>query len=128
MASWDDVSRLALALPETSVRDGSTSQWRVNDKLFVWERLLRAKDLEALGLDEQPGPVLGVRTADLGEKAALIAQDPDVYFATPHFDNYSAVLVRLDRIDVAGLDELVEQAWLSRAPKRVVAQYLAEHE
>ena len=125
MATWDDVRRLALALPETGEglsRD--LSQWRVKDKGFVWERPLRPADYDALGESAPDGPILGVRVADVGVKEALLASDPDVYFTTPHFDGYPAVLVRLDRIDAAELGELIVEAWLARAPKRLAQQYL----
>jgi hypothetical protein len=45
-------------------------------------------------------------------KQALLADDPQAYFTAPHFDGYPAILVRLDRIAVAGLDELTVEAWL----------------
>lgn len=64
------------------------------------------------------------RVEHLGAKEALIASAPDVYFTTPHFDGYPSVLVRLDRIDAAELAELVEEAWLDRAPKRLVRAHL----
>ena len=63
---------------------------------------------------------------DVGVKEALIADDPDVYFTIPHFDGYPAVLVRLDRIDVAELEELVVEAWLARAPARLAATFTAQ--
>jgi len=47
-----------------------------------------------------------------------------VYFTTPHFNGYPAVLVRLDRIDVAELRELLVEAWLARASKRLAQAYL----
>lgn len=50
-------------------------------------------------------------------KEALLADDPDVYFTTPQFDGYPAILVRLDRITVRELDELIVEVWLARAPK-----------
>ena len=125
MATWDDVRHLALALPESSERlSRELVQWRVKDKLFVWERPLRRPDLEALGDSAPEGPVLGVRVADVGVKEALVTSDPDVYFTIPHFDGYPAVLVRLDRIGVAELKELIVEAWLLRAPKRLAEQYL----
>jgi hypothetical protein len=46
-----------------------------------------------------------------------------VFFTTPHFDGYPAILVRLDRIAVAELDELIVEAWLVRAPKRLASKY-----
>jgi hypothetical protein len=126
VATWDDVRRIALALPETDERlSHGTPAWRVREKGFVWERPLRRPDIEALGADAPDGPVLGVRLADVGIKEALIADDPAVYFTTPHFDGYPAVLVRLDRIEIAELTELVVDAWLTRAPKRVAALYRA---
>ena len=47
-----------------------------------------------------------------------------MYFTIPHFNSYEAILVRLDVIDAEQLTELVVEAWLSRAPKRAVRQWL----
>ncbi|HKS46512.1 MAG TPA: MmcQ/YjbR family DNA-binding protein [Amycolatopsis sp.] len=125
MATWDDVRRLALAPPETSERRSRDSmQWRVKEKGFVWERPLTRADHKALGDAAPDGPILGVRVADVGVKEALIADDPGVYFTTPHFDGYPAVLVRLEEIEFAELGELVLDAWLTQAPKRLARQYL----
>ena len=125
MASFDDVRRIALGLPETSERPqwGNLS-WRVRDKSFVWERPLRASDLRALGDTAPDGPILGARVEHLGAKEALIADDPEVYFTTPHFDGYAAVLVRLERIALDELEELITEAWLCRAPKRLAKDYM----
>jgi hypothetical protein len=98
--------------------------WRVRDKLFVWERPLRASDRAALGATAPSGPILGARVEHLGAKEALLADDPSVYFTTPHFDGYPAVLVRLEAIELEELRELIVDAWLARAPKRVAAAYL----
>jgi hypothetical protein len=128
VATWADVNRLALAMPEVAERPSHGNRdWRVKDKGFVWERPLRPADYEALGDSAPDGPILGVRVADLGVKEALLADDPAVYFTTPHFDGYPAVLVRLDQIDVDELQELIVEAWLNRAPKRLAQQYLAAH-
>jgi hypothetical protein len=128
VATWEDVHRLALALPQTSERvSRDMRQWRVRDKLFVWERPLRRSDLEALGDSAPDGPILGARVEHEGAKHALIADDPDVYFTTPHFDGYAAILVRLDRISLRELEELIVEAWLIRAPKRLAAEYELGH-
>jgi hypothetical protein len=125
VASWDDVRRIALALPETSERmSREHAQWRVRDKLFVWDRPLRASDLRALGEDAPTGPILGVRVEHVGVKEALIGDDPAVFFTTPHFDGYPAILVRLEEIAVDELEELIVEAWLDRAPNRVARAYL----
>ena len=125
MATWDDVRRIAMALPEATERTSREHrQWRVKDKGFTWERPLRRTDLEALGDAAPDGPILGVRVEHLGAKEALLASDPGVFFTTPHFDGYPAVLVRLDRIGVEDLREVIVEAWLARAPKRVADPFL----
>jgi hypothetical protein len=128
MASWDDVRRIALALPETNKQPSREHAfWRVRDNGFVWERPLRASDLRALGNDAPSGPILGARVEHLGAKEALLADDPEVYFTTPHFDGYPAVLVRLERIPLDELEELIVEAWLARAPTRLAKEYLDAH-
>jgi hypothetical protein len=127
MAGWDDVRRIALAMPEASERTSrDKAQWTIKDKLFVWERPLRKSDLEALGDSAPTGPILGARVEHELAKQALIADDPDVFFTTPHFDGYPAILVQLDKIGLEDLEEVVVEAWLCRAPKRAVKEYLEE--
>jgi hypothetical protein len=126
VATWDDVRRIALALPESVERaspDGLL-QWRVKNKLFAWERPLRRADLKALGDAAPAGPILAAHVPDLGAKDALLADDATVYFTTPHFNGYPAVLVLLAEIAVPELEELLVEAWLNRAPKRLAAAYL----
>ena len=125
MASWDDVRRIALDLPETSERlSRGLASWQVREKGFVWERPLRPADLRALGDDAPTGPILGARVEHLVAKEALLADDPAVFFTTPHFDGYPAILVRLDRIAVEDLEEVIVEAWLARAPKRLAQAYV----
>jgi hypothetical protein len=125
MATWDDVRRLVLALPQTT-EDLSHGNlfWRVREKGFVWERPLRKADLKALGDAAPSGPILGARVEHLVAKEALLADDPGVFFTTPHFDGFAAVLVRLDQITAEGLEEVVVEAWLARAPPRLAKEYL----
>ena len=125
MATWDDVRRIAMALPGTTEKESwGFAHWRVKEKGFVWERPLRRADYEALGDDAPDGPILGVRVPDLGVKEALLTDAPDVFFVTPHFDGYPAVLVRLEQIPVDELEEVMIEAWLDRAPKRLAQEYL----
>jgi hypothetical protein len=125
MASWDDVRRIALELPETSERlSRGLASWQVRDKGFVWERPLRPADLRALGDDAPTGPILGARVEHIVAKEALLADDPEVFFTTPHFDGYPAILVRLDRISIEDLREVIVEAWLARAPKRLAQAYV----
>lgn len=122
MATWDDVARIAAGLPELeAVRP---REWRVRKKLVAWERPLRKADLAALGAAAPEGPILGVRTPDVGVKEALLADDPDVFFTTPHFDGYPAVLLRLDAASVEDLEEVIVEGWVTQAPKSVSRPYL----
>jgi hypothetical protein len=127
MATWDDVASIVGELQLTDER--SPHEWRVGKKLIAWERPLRKSDREALaasGIEPPEGDILGVRVADEGVKFALIADEPDMYFTTPHFDGYPAVLVKLAEIDELGLRELIVEAWLTQAPKRLVQEFLGE--
>ena len=127
MATWDDVRRLALELPEaTEVTSRGLAQWRVKDKLFVWERPLRKSDLEALGDAAPDGPILGARVEHLVAKEAVLADDPAVFFTTPHFNGFPAVLVQLEKINLEDLREVVVEAWLARAPKKLAQAYVDE--
>ena len=60
-------------------------------------------------------------------KEALLADDPEVFFTIPHFEGYAAVLVLLDKITLEDLEEVIVEAWLCRAPKRLAKDY-AERE
>ena len=125
MATWDDVARIVGELPLTS--EQSPRDWRVGKKLLAWERPLRPSDREALamkGLEPPAGDIMGVRVSDEGVKFALIADEPRVYFTTPHFDGYPAVLVKLAEIEVRDLEELITEAWLTQAPRKLVQEFL----
>ncbi len=126
MATWDDVRRIALALPETAEGPHfGWFAWRVRGKAFAWERPLRRADLAALGDAAPDGAILAARIPDLGAREALIADSPAVYFTIPHFADYPAVLVRLEAISVAELGELLVEAWYARAPKTLARAHPA---
>ena len=127
MATWNDVARVVGELALTS--EPSPHEWRVGRKLLAWERPLRPSEREALaqsGVEPPEGDILGVRVSDEGVKFALIADEPGVYFTTPHFDGYPAVLVRLAEIAVRDLVEVITEAWLTQAPKKLVQEFLAD--
>jgi hypothetical protein len=111
MATWKTVRELALALPDAEDASGDRPAYRVRGKLFAWKSR------------ERDGGALAVRV-DPDEKELILASNPDVYFETPHYHGYPAVLIRLDRIGRKELKERIEDAWLIRVPKRVAAQYL----
>jgi hypothetical protein len=141
MVTFDDVARIALALPgtEETTSYGNTS-WAVQSggttsrgtgaksKGFVWERPLSKKDrkllTEAGEIEVPPDEViLAARVEDLAEKEAVLAEHGDAVFTTPHFNGYPAVLVRLDRVDEPLLQEIVTSAWLAVAPKKLAEEF-----
>ncbi len=110
MVTEDEVRAAALSLPETSEKPSyGMPGFRVRTKGFA-------------RLHELPG-VLMLWCADVGEKEALIASDPETFFTTPHYDGYSSVLVRLDQIDSDELLDLLTAAWRSRAPTRLLDEF-----
>ena len=131
MATLTDLDELALSLPLTTKElsgDGRPS-YLVHGKLFCRHRSRRrdAVDPETGDLLDD---VLMFRVADLGVKELMLADDRGLYFTTPHFDGYPAVLLRipeLSRIDREELQDLVVEAWLTRAQKRVAKAWLSEH-
>lgn len=113
-----------MSLPEAEERfSRGMRQWRVDGKLFVWERPLRPKEIEALGDNAPSGPILGARVEHHVAKEALLADDPRAFFTTSHFDRTPAILVRLEEIALNELEEVIVEAWLVRAPKRLVESY-----
>jgi len=126
MATWDDVGRVASVLPDTE--EHRTREWAVHGQNFVWERPLRRRDLDELGDLAPDAAPLALYVADEGEKLALVGDEPSTFFTTAHFAGYPIVLARLDRVAVPELEELVEDAWLARAPKRLAQSFLEQTE
>jgi len=124
-----DLDALALALPEAEkgVDDGRVS-YHIAGKYFCFHRRPRpdAVDPET---GERLTDVLVFRVADAGEKEAILRDERGIFFTTPHWDGYNAVLLRipdLGRVDRDELHDLVAGAWLTRAQKRVAKAWLAE--
>ncbi len=126
-----DLDELALAMPGTTkdmAEDGRPT-YSVRDKLFCLHRSRRPDAIDP-DTGERLADVLMFRVADLGVKELMLADDRGVFFTTPHFDGYPAVLLRipdLARLDRDELRDLVVEAWLTRAPKRVAKAWLDEH-
>ena len=111
MSDADDVRRIAAALDGVVEVDSDGFDFRVHGSGFVWsypERL--------------PGQRRTIRTdiavlyvGDEAEKQALLLGEPDVFFATTSYDGWPLVLLRLEQVDVARLEELVTDAWRMRS-------------
>jgi hypothetical protein len=128
MVTIDDVARMALQLPEAAEgQSRGNRSWSVANKTFAWARPFSKADLKRFG-DESPptGPILAVRVEDLGEKEAVLAAHPEAFFTIKHFDGYAAVLVQLDEVEPAVLNEALVDGWLSCAPARLTAAYLQD--
>jgi hypothetical protein len=118
MADADDVRRLALALPHVEEIDSDGFDFRVGGKGFVWSYPER-----------QPGKPRVIRTdiavlyvGDEAEKQALLLGEPDVFFTTPGYDGWPLVMLRLAKVGVDRLSELVTDAWLMRAPAALASE------
>jgi hypothetical protein len=131
VATLADLDEIALSLPQATkeVSDDGRPSYLAHGKFFCLHRS-RRRDAVDPETGERLDDVLMFRVADLGVKELMLADDRGVYFTTPHFDGYSAVLIRipdLARIDRDELEDLVVEAWLTRAQKRVAKAWLAEH-
>ena len=128
MATMADLDELAMAMPEATRElsgDGRPS-YHVHGKMFCFHRGRRPDAVDQDG--ERMADVLMFRVADLEEKDLILADGRGIYFTTPHFNGYPAVLVRIPRLaelDRDELRELVVEAWLSRAQKRLAKAWLA---
>jgi hypothetical protein len=112
MADADDVRRLALALPHVVEIDSDGFDFRVTGKGFIWSYPER-----------RPGKPRVIRTdiavlyvGDEAEKQALLLGEPERFFTTPTYDSAPLVMLRLDKVDVDRLEELLTDAWHMRTP------------
>ncbi|MGH3736396.1 MAG: MmcQ/YjbR family DNA-binding protein [Micromonosporaceae bacterium] len=124
MTSFEDVRTAALALPEVTeeLSDDGRPWYRVRKKMFLVHRSQRPDAVDA-ETGERLDDVLMFRVADEGVKQALLADPSGAYFTTSHFNGYPAILVRISQLDRLTADEareLVTEAWLCQAPKRLV--------
>ena len=131
MATMADLDALAMAMPQATkeVADDGRPSYRVHGKMFCFHGRGRPDAVDRAS-GERLDDVLMFRVPDLEEKELLLSDDRGVYFTTPHFRGYPAVLVRipdLARIDRQELRDIVVDAWLTRAQKRVAKAWLAEH-
>jgi hypothetical protein len=131
MTTMADLDELALSLPQTTKEvsaDGRPS-YLAHGKMFCFHRGRRPDAIDP-DTGERLEDVLMFRVADLDVKELLLADDRGVFFTTPHFNGYSAVLMRipdLARLDRDELREMVVEAWLTKAHKRVAKAWLEEH-
>jgi len=129
-ARVEDIHETAAALPRVSVdrpdEEGRTATYRVAGKPFLVFRAPRpdAVDPES---GERYGDVVIFWVEHEGDKEALVGDATTPWFTTPHFAGHSSVLVReahLDRLEREEVVEMVHDAWLARAPKRLRAEWL----
>ncbi len=126
MIDFDEVARLALALPEVTegARFGHRT-WFVDGTGFVWERPFSKADIKRFR-DETPpeGPILAIKVADLSEKEAALAANPKAFFTIEHFNGFAAVLVQLRKVSKPALRTAIEDGWLACAPRALATTYL----
>jgi hypothetical protein len=131
MATMADLDELALAMPQATkeLSDDGRPAYYVHGKLFCFHRGQRPDAVDPV-TGERMTDVLMFRVEDLDVKELLLSDARGIFFTTPHFNGYAAVLMHipdLARLDRDELADLVAEAWLTRAQKRVAKAWLAEH-
>jgi hypothetical protein len=132
VATMADLDELALALPQATkeVSEDGRPTYLVHGKAFCLHRSRRPDAIDA-ETGERLDDVLMFRVSDLEEKELILADPRGIFFTTPHFNGYPAVLVRISTLGRLSRDELRDvlvDAWLTRAQKRVAKAWLAENE
>ena len=125
----DDAKDLMTAMPETTegTRYGRPT-WFVHGKGFAWERPFSKADIKRFGDEPVPqGPILAVAVEDLANKATTLGAGNDGVFTIAHFDDYPALLIQLDVVDLGILRGAIIDAWLACAPEQLARSYLSEH-
>jgi hypothetical protein len=108
VTTFEDVRRMALALPEAEERLTWETDitFRVRDKIFA---------IGGEGADR-----ISVK-ASLETQAELIDLDPETFASSAYVGRFGWVTVDLDRVDPAVLASLIREAWRRSAPKRLAA-------
>ena len=131
MATMQDLDRIALALPAVTkeVSDDGRPSYVVHGKSwFVFHRSPRRDAVDAKG--KRLTDVLVIRVDGEDLKELMLNDERGVFFTTPHWNGYPAVLMRikdLRRLRKQELEDLVAEAWLTKAQKRVARAWLAEN-
>ena len=131
MATMADLDKLALAMPQTTkeVSEDGRPSYLVHGRMYCFHRSRRPDAIDP-DTGERMADVLMFRVADLDVKELFLADDRGLFFTTPHFNGYPAVLMRIPQLKKMGraeLRDLVAEAWLTRAQKRVAKAWLAEN-
>jgi hypothetical protein len=130
VATMRDVEKLALAMPGATqgMDDEGRPSYLVNGKVFCWHRSPRPDALDS-GTGERLEDVFVFHVGDLEEKEFILADPRGLFFTTPHWNGYRAVLIRipdLKQLDRRELADLVAGAWLARAPRSEAKAWLVE--
>jgi hypothetical protein len=129
VATMNDLDELALAMPDTTkeTSDDGRPSYSAHGKMFCFHRSRRPDAVDP-DTGERLDDVLMFRVDGQDAKELVLADPRGIFFTTPHFNGYPAVLIRipdLARLDRSELRDAVIDAWLTRAPKRVAKAWLA---
>lgn len=113
--SWKDLKALALSLDLPRVTEAvswGNESLKAHGKLWTWW---------------SPMIDAAVFKGPIEEREMLMQVDPGTFVLHPHYATSNVILVAAGRLDPEWAKARLVQSWRDMAPKRVLAQYDAEH-
>ena len=123
MANLDDVRRIGAQLPGVTCseeRFGLTMVVKGKAKGLVWSWSERVHPKKPKVINDS---VLAIVVRNLTEKDILYESNPELFVTDPHYNGFPAVLVRIEAIGVELLEDLIVEAWRTKAPPNVAREH-----
>jgi hypothetical protein len=124
VATLEDVYKISVKLPGSippeTERFGFSILVKGKAKGYLWTWAERVDPKKSKVINET---VIAVTVPSLEMKDLLIAADPTVYFTEDHYRGFPAILVRLESITLAELENVIIEGWKCKALPEHLAQY-----
>jgi hypothetical protein len=109
--TFDEIREIALSFPNVEEYQlFGTPAYRIGKRLLACPAKVATDTLM-------------LKVPDKLEREFLLLSQPEIYYLTPHYENYDAILLRVPLMDTGEFRELFEGAWRTYAPKKLLKEY-----